>query len=111
MSTQTRSEYMALPYDPALSDSRHRAYYAQLVTTGTISRVVMSIGADKLRASKDAKNLNDIPLALWDRFAGRLPMRSFTELGDFCTLGGTVCVAKEAARQWLESQAARERAV
>lgn len=108
----TRKEYMATvppgtnPLDPVwrkASMAHHRAYYAQFVSKHTIRSVVNFIGEDKLRASTD-DHLNDIPMALWDSATIQLPMAcTFKSRGDYLTNAGAVCVAKEAARQWLES--------
>jgi hypothetical protein len=82
----------------------YRRYYGQFVTPKTISRVVDVIGADVLRASKDP-HFNDIPLALWDQLVPGLPgSDGFSQAGDWYSLGNGVCLAKEAARQWLETK-------
>ena len=105
----TRAQYMADPAHMAGADkskrmAAHRRYYGQFVTSGTISRVVNAIGADVLRASKDP-HFNDIPLALWDRLVPGLPgSGGFSKAGDYYTASGGVCLAKEAARQWLETK-------
>jgi hypothetical protein len=106
MAVFNRTEYVATPHDKNASSRAHRRYYAQLVSPSVIARVVGAIGADTLRAST-CEHFNDIPLALWDAIActlGPLPV-SFDSLGDFATPGGLVCVAKEAARQYLEGKA------
>jgi hypothetical protein len=83
----------------------HRAYYGQFVNVCTMSQVASFIGKDKLLSSTDP-HLNDIPLVLWDHVSNCLYMNvSFKSVGDFVTLAGLVCVAKEAAHQWIESQA------
>lgn len=104
MSFYTRKQYMAEPYKTrADSAAAHRRYYAQLVNARTIVYVVSIIGADKLRASTD-EHLNDIPLRKWDNLTRGLPLAtSFANLDDYATLGGLVCVAKEAAHQWIEA--------
>lgn len=104
--------------DKTTATARHREYYAQLVDEETIDSVVRFIGERELLASTDFY-LNDIPLDRWDALAGATargmnitwhghrPLRTaikFEELGDYATLAGLVCVAKEAARQWLEQQ-------
>ena len=103
--TYTRAEYM--------NDSRqrgpeataaHRRYFGQFVTPGTIARVLSAIGKDRLTASTDP-HLNDIPLKLWDQLTPQLPgSAGFAKAGDYYTLANGVCLAKEAARQWLDSQ-------
>ncbi|MFH7600604.1 hypothetical protein WDV06_36735 [Streptomyces racemochromogenes] len=109
MSFYTRKQYMADPCHSADGDRKaaaaaaHRRYYAQLVNARTIAYVVSIIGADKLRASTD-EHLNDIPLRKWDNLTSGLPLAtSFANLEDYATLGGLVCVAKEAAHQWIEA--------
>jgi hypothetical protein len=77
----------------------HREYYAQFVDEWTKAHVLRGIGIDALLASTDPY-LNDIPLDEWDalfvadRWASPL------------SLGWVVCVAKEAARQLIEEEAA-----
>lgn len=105
----TRQEYLndeshRIGASSAERTSAHRRYYGQFVDARTIAVVVQFIGADRLRASKDP-HMNDIPLPLWDRLAPNLPgSGKFKDAGDYYTLAGGVCLAKEAARQWLESQ-------
>lgn len=105
MSVFTRQEYMAgSGADPA----RHRRYYAQLVNERTIAHVVAYVGKQRLQDgyAGDPENLNSIPLPVWDGAANRMPLAAtFRELGDNPSLAGLVCVAKEAAKQWLERPA------
>lgn len=113
MALITRAEYMAhstfrenetKAEHEARCAAVHRSYYAQFISAATINRVVSSIGKARLLASTDA-HLNDIKLIDWDNASYCIPVAiKFTDVGDYATLGGTVCVAKEAARQWLESQ-------
>lgn len=112
----TRQQYVTTPaallpdgkLDSAANMLRHRAYYAQLVDDRTIARVLSVVGAEKLLASTD-EHFNDIPMRLWDAAGSHLPMaRKFGDLGDYPTLAGLVCVVKEAARQWVERQAAAD---
>jgi hypothetical protein len=98
----TRSQYM--------SDARtdrmgaHRRFYGQFVTPSTIARVVNLIGKNRLLASTD-EHMNDIPLDLWDRLVSGLPgSAGFVKAGDYYTISGGVCLAKEAARQWVEKR-------
>lgn len=95
----TRADYLA----SSSSDlTAHRRFYAQLVNDRTIAHVVSTIGANRLKASTDP-HFNDIPLKEWDRFAGHLPIAMKMEaLGSYLTLAGVVCIAKEAARQYVE---------
>ena len=103
----TRADYMRAPFASREDMAqRHRRYYAQMVSPAVIARVVSTIGADALKRSR-CDSFNDIPLERWDRLAhnlGPLPV-SFESLGDYATLGGLVCVAKEAARQYVEANA------
>lgn len=108
----TRKEYMASPAhglnNRDAAAKLHREYYGQFVGDHTISQVVSFIGKAKLLASRDP-HMNDIPLALWDRVSGCITLgMSFKAAEDYATLAGLVCVAKEAARQWLESQPKKE---
>ena len=94
----TRKDYM---------DKRctHREYYAQFVTDGTRQAVARSIGLDTLFGSRDA-NLNDIPLKRWDNLMGILTSsvnQGLHAVGDYPTLAGKVCIAKEAALQVIEA--------
>lgn len=105
----TRADYMAddchkAPGDSATRNAVHRRYYAQLVNEATIASVVRMITTEKLLASTDP-HFNDIPLARWV-FAGECMTiaRRFEDLGDYATKAGLVCVAKEAAQQWLDRQ-------
>ena len=98
----TRKEYISASREEA--HAAHRRYYGQFVNQRTINAVVRAIGSDRLLASTDP-HFNDIPLAQWDRLVGSLPLAaSLRDAGDYLTLGGGVCIAKEAARQYVESQ-------
>lgn len=99
----TRKEYMDQYKAGAEGMILHRKYYAQFVSKNTIACVANFIGKDALLNSKD-KHFNDIPLAKWDRLAGMLPPMAakIKDAGDYWTLTGLVCVAKEAARQYVE---------
>lgn len=109
MSIYTRQQYMQDSTLPDLSPESkakamlaHRRYFGQFVTAETISRVVKAIGKERLMASTDP-HMNDIPLHLWYRLVPALPGSGrFNEAGDYYTLAAGVCLAKEAARQWLE---------
>lgn len=99
----TRDDYLnastGSPEDRRLT---HRKYYGQLVTPDTVSYVVRVIGADAIKRST-CPHFNDIPLDRWDGLTRFLPHGSFKELGDYATLAGLVCVAKEAAQQYRET--------
>jgi hypothetical protein len=81
----------------------HREYFAQFVTSGFSDSVARQIGAERLIAAKDEQHLNNIPLREWDAI---LPpfgsIAKMKEAGDFMTLGDSVCIAKEAALQFIE---------
>ena len=80
-----------------------REYYAQFVNEGTKRIIRDTIGEDAILQSTDP-HLNDIPLARWDS-VGMSALRTadrneqMRECGDYMTLAGLVCIAKEAARQ------------
>jgi hypothetical protein len=101
MKTFTRKEYMS-------KVCTHKQYYAQFVTENMKNDVIRAIGKDALMNSTD-EHLNDIPLKKWDRLAsGVVPFyvnSAMRELGDYPTLGGLVCIAKEAARQVIAANA------
>lgn len=101
----TRNEYISAPYtNDADAAARHRAYFAQFVNARTIAFVVRVIGSDRLLNSRD-RHLNDIPLHKWDAMVSTLPLAAkMKDFGDYYTLAGAVCIAKEAARQFIESQ-------
>ncbi len=102
----TRSQYMnTLPrYGTEASLAHHRAYYAQFVTDATKRVVLDYIGEARIKASKD-RHFNDIPLVEWDCVArGGMPRAvGFKDVGDWPSLAGEVCIAKEAAAQIRES--------
>jgi hypothetical protein len=101
----TREEYISSA-SASREEARaaHRRYYGQFVNRRTIDYVVRVIGSDALLASTDP-HFNDIPLDKWDRIALSLPLAaSLRDAGDYMTLAGGVCIAKEAARQYVESQ-------
>ena len=85
----------------------HREYYAQFVSEGVKNRVSQAIGDARIKASRDP-HFNDIPLGEWDMVIGVFPANianAMREAGDYPTLSGAVCIAKEAARQIKESLA------
>ena len=90
----TREDYLN-------GNCNHEEYYDQFVTDGIKNLVLHHFGYKKLNQSysKD-KNLNNIPLQLWDNLAFSLNFNNkFKELGDFQSLAGKVCILKNAARQ------------
>lgn len=96
----THKEYMAASCENGYS--AHRRYYGQFVNDRTIAFVVQSIGRDALLASRD-EHLNDISLRKWDMLVPIIPLAaSLEDAGDYLTIGNGVCIAKEAARQYIE---------
>ena len=112
--TMSRSDYMTddchkVPSDQAASLAAYRWYYSQLVGRSTIDHVVRIIGADALMASTHT-HFNDIPLERWLRVAPGTPLAIyFSALGDYPTPAGLVCVAKTAARLWVEEQTSKNK--
>lgn len=99
---QHMAEYSGLTKEQA--KDAHRRYFGQLVTNGTIARVLSGIGKDALLKSTD-EHLNDIPLHLWDRLVPKCPgSAGFAKIGDYYTLANGVCLLKEAARQIIEKE-------
>ena len=89
-----RSDYMA-------KNCTHREYYGQFVDDEIRNAVGSTIGMGRILASTD-KHLNDIPLAEWDRMCHRFlrdTSNRMRDAGDFLSMAGWVCIAKEAARQ------------
>lgn len=100
----TREEYMK--DSKTNGKAAHRKYFGQFVTAGTVATVVRAIGKEKLLASTN-EHFNDIPLRLWDRLTPRLSgSEGFAKAGDYYTLANGVCLAKEAARQFVENNKA-----
>jgi hypothetical protein len=95
----TREKYLSAPYDE--TGKVHQAYYGQFVTDDVKDSVLRHIPLATLKASKDT-HLNDIGLGTWDRVQV-CRADAMRALGDFPTSAGNVCIAKEAARQILES--------
>lgn len=79
----------------------HREYYSQFVTKSIIEIVRNRIGLDAIKKSTD-EHMNDIPLKLWDSIVHAIDC-NFKDAGDCRTIGGCVCVLKEAAQQIKES--------
>lgn len=81
----------------------HKQYYAQYVTNSTVAMVVRHIGAERLVKSTD-EHLNDIALKCWDSCPIPVVGKKMESLGDYLTLSGRVCIAKEAARQYIRNE-------
>jgi hypothetical protein len=104
----TRKDYLAACVGNTTDAERmslHRGYYAQFVTPGVVRAVVAHIGADRIKASVDP-HMNDIPLSRWDMLHGTIREMAASrcrEVGEGNSLATSVCIAKEAARQYRES--------
>lgn len=96
---KTRADYMA-------KKCSHREYYGQFVTEAIKGMVLSAFTLEELLNSND-EHLNDLPLSRWDQLAGgmgsTLKDRALREAGDFSSLGSSVCILKEAARQIIEA--------
>jgi hypothetical protein len=77
-------------------------YYAQFITPELAEAVKAKIGIDSVKASKDP-HLNDIPLYKWDNLFQDYNLKKeialkMQEAGDYLSMAGAVCTAKECAR-------------
>lgn len=116
----TRKQYMT-------KEATHREYYGQFVTPSIIKFVVDRIGQKRIADSTDP-HLNDIQLEDWDALEPFIQSVCLNAVGDaeeagwtqtptgrtrkVCwTLSTNTCIAKEAARQWLDEKAAGPRSV
>lgn len=84
----------------------HREYYGQFVNASVLAIVASHVGKDAILKSSD-EHLNDIPLKRWDAVFHACPAwiaAAMREAGDFPTLAGMVCIAKEAANQIREAR-------
>jgi len=109
----SRKEYLdnSPPYVAGEISEHFRKYYGQFVNESVKQAVVDKFGIDRLLTSADF-HFNDIPLADWDQIAGGngspsggllfnphwAPLAKMKEAGDYFTLAGGVCIAKEAAQ-------------
>lgn len=96
--TITRSQYMA-----DKTPGAHQRYYSQFVTAETREHIRRHFGVDRLtKTFAEDRHLNAIPLNEWDSAAAGLPHADiWDEVGDFATMAGMTCIAKEAATQLL----------
>ena len=93
----TRKQYLN-------KECTHRQYYGQFVTPATKAHVLRGIGLATLKKSTDP-HFNDIALTNWDKLVHNCPgSADFSKAGDYYTLGGGVCLLKEAALQILDDQ-------
>ncbi len=77
-------------------------YYAQFITPELVEAVKAKIGIDKVKVSQDP-HLNDIPLYKWDNLFQDYNIKKeiaskMKEAGDYLSMAGAVCTAKECAR-------------
>jgi hypothetical protein len=77
-------------------------YYTQFITPELINAVKEKIGIDRVKESNDP-HLNDIPLSKWDSIFLDYNLKKGISLrmqdaGDFLSMAGAVCTAKECAR-------------
>jgi hypothetical protein len=91
----TRQDYLA-------DKCTHSEYYGQFVTGEIKQRVMSYIGIENIKKAinEGDEHLNTIPLRKWDAIA--VPIiggNLLREAGDYPTLAGGVCIAKEAAKQ------------
>lgn len=86
----------------------HEQFYSQMVTPALTAQVLEFWGIRRLLpAYKDDPVFNNLPLGDWDRLARQIACEDtkweFREAGDWETLGGLVCLAKQAAREACET--------
>jgi len=82
----------------------HSEYYSQFINSEFIRYVVNFIGEKNLERSI-SPNFNDIDLRYWDViFPPTGTSAKMKKLGDILTHSGSVCIAKEAARQFLSTK-------
>lgn len=83
---------------------KHSEYYSKFVNPEFIRYVVNFIGEKNLERSI-SPNFNDIDLKYWDKIQAPIGTNEkMKPLGDYLTLSGSVCIAKEAARQFLSTK-------
>jgi len=104
----TRKEYMDANSTTSDTFKLHHDYYAQFVTPVIMHRVVERIGGDWIkRALVTDRHMNNIPLGLWDGFHQWIPGMTRDkrkELGEGNSISTSVCIAKCAARMWVNEQ-------
>ena len=90
---KTRKQYMN-------KECTFAEYYDQFVDDLVRNNVRIVVGKDRIDKSTD-EHLNDIPLNTWDSVLRPFPKHigdKMRECGDFPTMAGAVCIAKQAAR-------------
>lgn len=84
------------------NECTHEEYYNQFVNNTIKSRVLNAFTKEQLiKAYSENESFNTLPLNRWDAIAKNLfdVSSKMKECGDFLTLAGGVCIAKNAARQ------------
>lgn len=97
MHTPTRQDYMQ-------ARCTFAEYYSAVAkTAGVRFSAKDRIVQDAARSSDP--HYNDIPLRRWDAIAASIPAlgAAFQSHGDFYSLAGAVCVAKQAVRNAVEA--------
>lgn len=87
--------------------SIHREYFGQYVTKNIQNTVVSFIGPEAILKSTDI-HMNDIPLKKWDDVTKIIDSDSLRARvradGGTLPLAFLVCIAKEAAKQFVENE-------
>lgn len=87
------------------SPRAHQRYYAQFVTDEITNAVLEKIGSSAIKGSAD-RHFNDIPLRIWDSLVFPVNKSLLNETGEGFSLSTKVCIAKAAARIWLQKNVA-----
>jgi len=99
--TPTRAQYLN-------NECTHEDYYRAVAKTAGLSFKGSSILPRVKKAlEKGDEDLNTIPLSTWDAFsiAGRpFTQAAFKAHGDFWSIAGGVCVAKQAAKDAAQAE-------
>lgn len=78
----------------------HSDYYGQFLDKDVLDGIKRDVGLERIVASK-SEHFDDIPLAVWD-FLPCLRSNDINEklieCGDFPSMAGLCCIAKEGAR-------------
>ena len=90
------------------NEASHAQYYNQFIDQPLRDWIVSSMGGIDILKKAYARDssLNTIPLSQWDTLAYTLNNPKYRALfvaaGDFWTLGGAVCILKQAATLEIE---------
>lgn len=98
----TRDDYMS-------NKATHDEYYNQFVTEGIKNIVLSRFTKDQLtKAYRQDKNFNTLALRYWDELANAFlshgTRERLKECGDSYSLGGGVCILKQAAKHIVNEQ-------